>query len=33
MEDQLLDFRDKLFFYSNVEYVEARRKWDRNIAK
>lgn len=33
MEDQLLDFRRKLFFYSNLEYIEARRYWDHAIAK
>ncbi|CAM9916901.1 unnamed protein product [Ascophyllum nodosum] len=33
MTERLLDFRDRLYFYSNVDYVEALNEWESIIAR
>ncbi|CAM9231411.1 unnamed protein product [Ectocarpus fasciculatus] len=33
MNDRLFDFRDRLYFYSNLGYVEALNEWQYEIRK
>lgn len=33
MSDRLLDFRDRLYFYSNQDYVEALNEWENEVEK
>lgn len=33
MNDRLVDFRDGLYFYSNMDYVEALNEWEHEVEK
>lgn len=33
MTDRLTDFRDRLYFYSNLDYIEALNEWEYEIEK
>lgn len=33
MNDRLFDFRDRLYFYSNLGYVEALNEWEYEISE
>lgn len=33
MRDRLSDFRSRLYFYSNLDYVEALTEWENEVEK